>query len=153
MVSILKRSLTSFRLMVLKTSACIDASEARTKAKLSTDICKSYDNIRFINGDFVATVVKTDDVGTWGGGAGVDDEQEEVIFGKILYCGTTSMGEVEEQSIARYSWSKFKSAHPSDFWIGPSSDAALVTKTVREKIKFKKKIFFLKKKLLLLLLL
>ena len=138
MVSILKRSLTSFRLMVLKTSACIDASEARTKAKLSTDICKSYDNIRFINGDFVATVVKADDVGTWGG-AGVDDEQEEVIFGKILCCGTTSMGEVEEQSIARYSWSKFKSAHPSDFWIGPSSDAALVTKTVREKINFKKK--------------
>ncbi len=54
------------------------------------------------------------------GGAGVDDEQEEVITGKIC-CGTTSMGEVEEQSIAR---SKFKSAHPSDFWIGPSSDAA-----------------------------
>ena len=87
MVSILKRSLTSFRLMVLKTSACIDASEARTKAKLSTDICKSYDNIRFINGDFVATVVKSDDVGTWGD-AGVDDEQEEVITGKIC-CGTT----------------------------------------------------------------
>jgi hypothetical protein len=60
------------------------------------------------------------------GGAGVDDEQEEVITGKIC-CGTTSIGEVEEQSIPRYSWSKFKSAHPSDFWIGPSSDAALVS--------------------------
>jgi hypothetical protein len=93
--------------------------------------------------------VKSDDVGTWGG-AGVDDEQEEVIFGKILCCGTTSMGEVEEQSIARYSWSKFKSAHPSDFWIGPSSDAALVSKTVREKKKFKK--IILKKYILLLLL-
>ena len=71
MVSILKRSLTSFRLMVLKTSACIDASEARSKAKLSTDICKSYDNnIRFIEEDgvSVATVTKSDDGGTccWG---------------------------------------------------------------------------------------
>jgi hypothetical protein len=101
MVSILKRSLTSFRLMVLKTSACIDASEARTKAKLSTDISKSYDNIRFINGVFVATV-KSDDVGTWGGAGVVDDAQQEVRTGKFC-CGTTSMEGDEEESIARYS--------------------------------------------------
>ena len=69
--------------------------------------------------------VKSDDVGTWGG-ACVDDE-EEVITGKICCC-TTSMGEDEEQSIVRYSWSKFKSAHPSDFWIGPFSDAPFVSK-------------------------
>lgn len=101
MVSILKRSLTSFRLMVLKTSACIDASEARTKAKLSTDISKSYDNIRFINGVFVATVI-SDDVGTWGGAGVVDDAQQEVRTGKFC-CGTTSMEGDEEESIARYS--------------------------------------------------
>ena len=81
--------------------------------------------------------VKSDDVGTWGG-ACVDDE-EEVITGKICCC-TTSMGEDEEQSIVRYSWSKFKSAHPSDFWIGPFSDAPFVSKKKRKKKFFKKKL-------------
>ena len=85
MVSILKRSLTSFRLMVLKTSACIDASEARSKAKLSTDICKSYEHIRLIeDGVSVATVTKSDDGGTCcGGGGGVVDDEQDVTNGKL----------------------------------------------------------------------
>ena len=71
--------------MVLKTSACIDASEARTKAKLSTDICKSYDNIRLIeDGVSVATVMKSDDGGTCcGGGGGVVDDEQDVTNGKL----------------------------------------------------------------------
>jgi len=52
------------------------------------------------------------------------------------------MEENEEQSIVRYSLSKFKSAHPSDFWIGPSTDAAFVSKKRKKKKDKKKNIYY-----------
>ena len=83
MTSILKRSPTSFLLMVLNTSACIVAREARTKAKLSTDIIRSYDKSGLAIVDFGATV-KSD---CGGGNGGADDEKET---GKMAVTWSTS---------------------------------------------------------------
>ena len=72
MTSILVRSSTFFLLMVLNTSACIVAREARSRAKLSTDIIRwSYDKI-----GLRGTVVKSN---CGGGNGGADDEEEAAI--------------------------------------------------------------------------